>query len=99
MFGANIVRIWLTFWAFKWKFGTNVIFHILYVQISKGHIYERWVVYQIEEDPNTYFDVSVKKKLITDSLALNQHEGRFSKIFEIIYRRPTRILTQNIYLV
>lgn len=81
MFGANIVRIWLTFWALKLKFGTNVIFHI---QICKGHIYERWVVYQIEEDPNTYFDVNVKKKLITDILGFNQHGGGFSKIFEII---------------
>lgn len=45
----------------------------------------------------TYVDVNVKKKLITDILGFNQHEGRFSKIFEIISR--ARILTQNIYLV
>lgn len=54
-------------------------------------------MYQIEEDPNTYFDVNVKKKLITDILGFNQHEGRFSKNCEII--SCARIWTQNIYLV
>lgn len=47
--------------------------------------------------PIPIFDVNFKKKIITDILGFNQHGGRFSKIFEIIYR--ARILTQNIYLV